>query len=148
MYLILGTLGPGVYSASKRNEYQNKQTPWSESASKLYRPSDRRLLAKWLPTCADRRCHMVSVTDPTGRILGFSRQEPLLFYQAAPQLYSQGWVDSVPDPLLFFLPPPENLVVRESNPGLRICSQELWPLDHRGGRNEYQKHRNNNVCDE
>jgi hypothetical protein len=23
--------------------------------------------------------------------------------------------------------------VRESNPGLRICSQELWPLDHRGG---------------
>jgi hypothetical protein len=23
---------------------------------------------------------------------------------------------------------------RESNPCLRICSQELWPLDHRGGR--------------
>jgi hypothetical protein len=22
---------------------------------------------------------------------------------------------------------------RESNPGFRICSQELWPLDHRGG---------------
>jgi hypothetical protein len=22
---------------------------------------------------------------------------------------------------------------RESNPGLRICSQELWQLDHRGG---------------
>jgi hypothetical protein len=32
----------------------------------------------------------------------FSRQEPLLFYQVAPQLYSQGWVDPVPDPLLFF----------------------------------------------
>jgi hypothetical protein len=32
----------------------------------------------------------------------FSWQEPLLFYQVAPQLYSQGWVDSVPDPLLFF----------------------------------------------
>jgi hypothetical protein len=32
----------------------------------------------------------------------FSRQEPLLFYQVAPQLYSRGWVDPVPDPLLFF----------------------------------------------
>jgi hypothetical protein len=32
----------------------------------------------------------------------FYRQEPLLFYQVAPQLYSRGWVDPVPDPLLFF----------------------------------------------
>jgi hypothetical protein len=32
----------------------------------------------------------------------FSRQELLLFYQVAAQLYSQGWVDPVPDPLLFF----------------------------------------------
>jgi hypothetical protein len=46
----------------------------------------------------------------------FSRQEPLLFYQAAPpQLYSRGWVDPVSDPLLFFLvvpgiePGPPNL---------------------------------------
>jgi hypothetical protein len=60
-------------------------------------------------------------------VFSISRQEPLLFYQVAPQLYSRGWVDPVPDPLLFFL------VVLESNPGLRICSQELWPLDHRGG---------------
>jgi hypothetical protein len=29
-----------------------KQTPWSESASELYRPSNRRLSAKWLPTFA------------------------------------------------------------------------------------------------
>jgi hypothetical protein len=48
-----------------------KQTPWSESASELYRPSDRRLSAKLLPTCEDRGCHVVSVTDPYGRILGF-----------------------------------------------------------------------------
>jgi hypothetical protein len=33
----------------------------------------------------------------------FSRQEPLLFYRVAPQLYSRGWVDPVPDALLFFL---------------------------------------------
>jgi hypothetical protein len=31
-----------------------KKTPWSESVSELYRPSDRRLSAKWLPTFADR----------------------------------------------------------------------------------------------
>jgi hypothetical protein len=46
------------------------QTPWSESASELYRPSDRRLSAKLVPTFADRGCHVVSVTDPHGRILG------------------------------------------------------------------------------
>jgi hypothetical protein len=49
----------------------NKKTPWSESASELRRPSDRRLSAKWLPTFADKGCHVVSVTDPYGRILGF-----------------------------------------------------------------------------
>jgi hypothetical protein len=49
----------------------NKQTPWSESASELYRPSDRRLSANWLPNFADRGCHVVSVADPYGRILGF-----------------------------------------------------------------------------
>jgi hypothetical protein len=46
-------------------------SPWSESASELYLPSDRRLLAKWLPTFADGGCHVVRVTDPYGRILGF-----------------------------------------------------------------------------
>jgi hypothetical protein len=30
----------------------------------------------------------------------FSRPQPLLFYQVAPQLYSRGWVDPVPDSLL------------------------------------------------
>jgi hypothetical protein len=48
-----------------------KKTPWSESASELYRPSDRRLSAKWLPTFADRVCHVVGVTDSYGHILGF-----------------------------------------------------------------------------
>jgi hypothetical protein len=50
---------------------QQKQTPWSESARELYRPSDRRFSAKWLPTFAERGCHVVSVMDPYGRILGF-----------------------------------------------------------------------------
>jgi hypothetical protein len=47
------------------------KTPWSESASELYRPSDRRLSAKLVPIFADRGCHVVGVKDPYGRILGF-----------------------------------------------------------------------------
>jgi hypothetical protein len=39
-------------------------TPWRESASALYRPSDRHLSAKLVPSFADRECHGVSVTDP------------------------------------------------------------------------------------
>jgi hypothetical protein len=31
-----------------------RQTPWPESAIKLYRPSDRHLLARLVPTFADR----------------------------------------------------------------------------------------------
>jgi hypothetical protein len=47
------------------------KTPWPESAGELYQPSDRRLSAKLVPTFEDRRCHVVSVTDPYGRILDF-----------------------------------------------------------------------------
>jgi hypothetical protein len=36
------------------NFIQIQQTPWPESASELYRPSDRRLLAKLVTTFADR----------------------------------------------------------------------------------------------
>jgi hypothetical protein len=48
-----------------------KKTAWPESASELDRPSGRRLSAKLLPSFADRGCHVVSVTDPYSRILGF-----------------------------------------------------------------------------
>jgi hypothetical protein len=37
-----------------REENKKQQTPWSESASEQYRPSDRRLSAKLVPTFADR----------------------------------------------------------------------------------------------
>jgi hypothetical protein len=121
IFLLLGT------STITTNKQTNKQqTPWSESASELYRPSDRRLSAKLVPTFADRGCHVVSVTDPYGRILDFLDRSRYFFCQVA-QLYSRGWMDPVPDPLL----------VRKSgsagNPDLWICSQELWLLDHRGG---------------
>jgi hypothetical protein len=77
-----------------------KQTPWPESASKLYRLSDICLLAKLVPTFADKWCHMVRVTDPYDRILGSPDWSRYFFFQVAPQLYSRGWVDPVPDPLL------------------------------------------------
>jgi uncharacterized protein with WD repeat len=51
---------------------------------------------------ADRGCHVASVTDHLWPYSRFSRQEPLLFYKVAPQLYSRGWVDPVPDTLPFF----------------------------------------------
>jgi hypothetical protein len=61
-----------LHNEEIHNSYSsNKQTPWSDSASELYRPSDRRLSVKWLPTFADKGCHMISVTDPYARILGF-----------------------------------------------------------------------------
>jgi hypothetical protein len=56
---------------SEPHSLTNKQTPWSVSASELHRPSDHRLSAKWLPTFVDRGCHVISVTDPYGRILDF-----------------------------------------------------------------------------
>jgi hypothetical protein len=77
-----------------------KRTPWPEFASELYRPSDRRLSEKLMPTFAHRGCHVVSVMDPYGRILDFLDRSRYVFFRSAPQLYSRGWVDLVPDPLL------------------------------------------------
>jgi hypothetical protein len=59
-----------------------QRTPLSGS----YRPSDRRLSAKSVPTFADRECHIVSVMDPDCRILGFLNRSHYFFFQVAPQL--------------------------------------------------------------
>jgi hypothetical protein len=50
---------------------QRKQTPWPQSASELYRPSDRRMSVKLVPTFSDRGCRVISTTDPHCRILTF-----------------------------------------------------------------------------
>jgi hypothetical protein len=39
-------------------------TPWPESASELYRPSDRHLSAKLVPTFSDRECHHKAEKTP------------------------------------------------------------------------------------
>jgi hypothetical protein len=69
-YPLVKKLGSGLQSHFGNACILN-WTPWSETASELYRPSDRRLWGKWVPTFADTGCHVVSVTDPSGRILGF-----------------------------------------------------------------------------
>jgi hypothetical protein len=61
---------------------------------------DRHLSATLVPTFADKGCQMASVTDLYGRILGFPNRNRYFFFQLAPQLYSRGSVDPVPDPLL------------------------------------------------
>jgi hypothetical protein len=68
-------------------------TPWPESVSDHH-------LSKLVPTFADRGCHVVSVTDPYGRILGFIDRIRYFPFQVAPQLCSRSWVDPVPNPLL------------------------------------------------
>jgi hypothetical protein len=76
----------------------NTKTPWPQCASELYRPSDRSLSAKLVPTFADRvpRGQREESLRPYPRI---SRLEPL-FFKVAPHMYSRGWVDPVQDPLL------------------------------------------------
>jgi hypothetical protein len=75
---------------------------------------------------------------PYGRILGFLTQIRYVFFQVAPQFYSQGWVDPVPDPLILRKSGSAGNWTRD----LWICSQELWPLDHRCGLRRYTQPKN------
>jgi hypothetical protein len=106
-----------------------KKKLWPESSSELYRPSDRRISAMLVPTFADR-----GVSHHYRRILGFLVRSSYCFFEVAPQLYSQGWVDSVPDPLLLI----NSGSAGNRTPFLWVCSQELWPLDHIGSQLEIQ----------
>jgi hypothetical protein len=86
-----------VFHVNQKTKWMNS---WPESGSELYCSSDRRLSVKLVATFADRGCHVVSVTDLCGRILGFLDRSRYFFFQVAPQFYSWGWVNPVPDPLL------------------------------------------------
>jgi hypothetical protein len=83
--------------------------------------------AKLVPTFADRGCHVVSVTDAHGRILGLLDRSHYLFFQVAPQLYSRGWKDPVPDPLLLR----KCASARNRTRTFGSVAMELWSLDHR-----------------
>jgi hypothetical protein len=65
---------------------------------------------------ADRGCHVVSVTDPYGRSLGFLIEAATILPISSSVVLTRL---SVPDPLLFFL------CAGNRTLDLRICSQEL-----------------------
>jgi hypothetical protein len=107
-----------VWFVTKCQRNTINPAPWPESASELYRPSDHRMSTKLVPIFSDRGCHAVIVTDPYGRILVSLVRSRYLFLQVAPQLYSRGWVDPVPDPLL-----KKNTVA----PGIEPEPLDPWP---------------------
>jgi CBS-domain-containing membrane protein len=74
------------YTRPRNIQPKKKKTPWPESTNELYRPCDRRLSAKLVPTFADIGSHMVSAMNPYGRILGFLDQSRYFFLKAAPRL--------------------------------------------------------------
>jgi hypothetical protein len=65
-------------------------TKWTQSASELYRSSDRRRSAKLVPTLADRGCHVISARSPSYRNFDFLDVEPLLFLPSSSSNCSRG----------------------------------------------------------
>jgi hypothetical protein len=63
----------------KSDKQTKKQTPWSQSASELYRQSNRRLLAKLVPTFEDRGVPRCQRDGSLRRYSRISRPKPLLF---------------------------------------------------------------------
>jgi hypothetical protein len=54
-------------------------------------PTERPLLiGEVSANFSERECHVVSATDPHGRILGFLGRSRCYFFQVAPQLHSRG----------------------------------------------------------
>jgi hypothetical protein len=70
---------------------------------------------------------------PTAVNLRFLDRSRYFFIQVAPQLSSWGWVEPVPDPLLLR----KSGRAMNRTQDLWICSQKLWPLDHRGDSTVY-----------
>jgi hypothetical protein len=81
----------------------------TKTKTKLHGLSPRANYTDWVTAaCRRSNCQLLRIEGATWSVwriptavFSISRQEPLLFYQVAPQLYSRGWVDHVPDPLLF-----------------------------------------------
>jgi CBS-domain-containing membrane protein len=74
----------------ENKEKVSEKTPWSESAIELSRPSERCFTTKLVAIFTDGECHVVSVTDPNGHILGFLDRSRYFFFQVVPQLHSRG----------------------------------------------------------
>jgi hypothetical protein len=85
------------------------------------------LVGEVVPTFVDIGCRVVSATDPHGHILGFLDLEPLLFLPRSSSI------------VLMLPSGPHSRPTTSRKFGSAgnrtrdfwICSQELWPLDHR-----------------
>jgi hypothetical protein len=91
------------------------------------------LVRKWTipterpPLVGEVSANLYGLRIPTAVNLGFLDRSRYFFNQVAPQM-SRGWVDPVLDPLIFRKSGKFGTRTRD----LWICSQKLWPLDHRG----------------
>jgi hypothetical protein len=84
------SLKSGTNIKQLHNVALKKKSPWPQPARELHWPSDCLLSAKLVPTFADRGCHVVSVMDHHGHILGFLDRSHYHLFQVAPQLCTSG----------------------------------------------------------
>ena len=116
-----------------RSKNKNKSSGATDLQG-LGRQSGRRRSAKLVPTFAHREVSRGQRNgSPRPLISVYRTWIATYFIQVAPQLTSRGsrgWVHPVPDPR----PLRKSGSAGNRTRDLCICSQKLWPLDHRGGR--------------
>jgi hypothetical protein len=93
-------------------------------------PRDRCLLAKLAPTFADWRVPRGQRDGSLRPYLRLSRPESILFLPSSSVVV----LTRLSGPRSRRTISMKISLRRESNPEFWICSQELWPLDHRGGQ--------------
>jgi hypothetical protein len=128
--------GVGKLKKKKNNDHIGTRTRELPVRSIEPRPSVRRLLAKLVPTFADRGCQRNGSLRPYSQI---SRSEPLLFLSSSSSIV----LTRLSGPRSRPTTSQKIWKCRESNPALWICRQELWPLDHRG---PHRKHNTSPIC--
>jgi hypothetical protein len=89
-YMLLNNHTIAFWKLKQRTVKYTKKLPGFESASELYRSSDRRRSAKLVPTLADRGCHVLCATSPSDRNFDFLDLEPLLFLPSNSSNCSRG----------------------------------------------------------
>jgi hypothetical protein len=125
MLLLQVYLDLPCISGNKQNIYSVAFSPQANYTDRATAIGRRNLV----PTFADRGYHVVKAAKPPAVNLSFLDRSRYFFFQVAPHLSSRGWMDPVPGPVLLKKSGRAGKRTRD----LWVCSQELWPLDHRGG---------------
>jgi hypothetical protein len=87
----------------RRGNFDNSDISPMKSAVRVHEgtiPTERPLLVGEVSANFCGVIYVVSLTDPYCRNYDFLDRSRYFFFQVAPQLYSRGWVDPVPDPVL------------------------------------------------